>query len=434
MGAGGEQAGHVLITGGTGYIGARLVETCLERGMFVTVLARAFGSHHPRLRHYAWRLGEPMPEGAFGFHSGQDGSTDGFPPLNAVLHVAHDWADSVEGDANVNVAGSVLVLEAARERGLRVVFCSSVSARQGAMNRYGRVKWAVETLLDSPREVAARIGLVYGGPAKGLWGTMLRITNLVPVLPMLESSKPIQPIHLDEVCDGLIRLAWLECPQRKIFGLAAQNPISFGNYLALVARHRHARRLWLVNIPLGLALAGVTMAAKLPGLPKIDRERILGLAGLPVIDTADSLAELGLNLLPIEQGLQPEPWRHRRAMIEEGRILLHYILGRPAPLWAIRRYVRGVVSNGGFAPLGLPSLASRGPGLVRLIEPVGGDGALARRLYLASLVAEATPAGAEIFHDYSGRSRLAVFGRLMVTGLIEAACMPVRLTLGRRWR
>lgn len=416
---------HLLVTGGSGYIGSRLIATALERGLFVTRLARADGAAHPRLRWYPWALGDQVPDAAMA------GAGD-IPPVDAVLHLAHDWNDRAE--PNANLVGSRHVLEAARRHGARMVFCSSVSARPDALNRYGRVKGAIEALMLAPAELSARIGLVYGGPPLGQWGSLGRIVALAPVLPMLEAGTPVQPIHLDDLCEGLLRLCALERPARAVYGLADATPLAFGAFLDALARARLGRGVRFISIPFQLALALVDLAAKVPGLPRVDRERILGLAGLPVVDSRDSLAELGLELRPLARGLAPEPWERRRALLAEGAILLRYMLGRAPSPWAVRLYARGLGKAGLAEPLGLPAILRRCPPALRLMEPLGGDGPLKARLYIASLVAEATPGGAAVFYDHRGGSPAAGLARLVPVGLAEALCLPFRLILGRRWR
>ena len=77
---------HLIITGGTSYIGRRLVQMALRQGHGVTLL----GTDRPIPGMQAavpWRLGEPIPERARS------------PPADAVIHLAHIWhATGAEND------------------------------------------------------------------------------------------------------------------------------------------------------------------------------------------------------------------------------------------------------------------------------------------------------------------------------------------------
>ena len=108
---------------------------------------------------------------------------------------------------SANFDGTSALLQACRAAGLgRFVFVSSQSARPDAANVYGRVKWRIEQVLAGDREVSARVGLVYGGPPRAMFGLLSRLTARLPVLPMIDPWREVQPIHIDEVCEGLLRL------------------------------------------------------------------------------------------------------------------------------------------------------------------------------------------------------------------------------------
>ncbi len=289
---------HVLITGGNGYIGMQLVALALDKGYFVTILGRSpEGLEASALRSFPWRLGDTVPFEAFI-------SGDGHPPVDAVIHLAHQWnADRPEAD-DENVVGTERLLHAVRAAGIgRFVFASSVSARADALNRYGRVKARITEMLSRPGEAAARIGLVYGGPPAGMWGTLCRLVTIAPVIPMVDAHKGTQPIHLNDLCVGLIRMASVPSLSRKVYGLAAPVPIAFGAFLKILARERYGRALFVVPVPGRFALLLADLSASIPFGPAVDRERVLGLMGLPTIETAADLEDLGISLRPLVTGL-----------------------------------------------------------------------------------------------------------------------------------
>ena len=389
---------HVLLTGANGYIGSRLLQALRAQGDAVTVLGRP------------WRLGEAVPDEVFKGTS-----------VDAVIHLAHDWKDD-----DANRRGTELLLTAARShRVKRFVFVSSLSARADAPNRYGRVKAAVEGLLQAPAEIAARVGLVYGGPPRGLYGTMLRLTRL-PIVPMIDAGQRIQPIHLDEVCLGLIAMVKAPTPQRPVYRLAAHEPMSFGDFLRLVARASHERRLRLIPVPRAAALLAADLTARLPFVPTVDRERVLGLVGIRVQESADDLGELGLALVPVEAGLRRRATTGRR-LIREGAALLRYCAGAPVRKETVRLYARTLRVLDDAEPLDLPRLALRWPALLRLLDnPHRAGSALRRRLGIAARVAEAGREPAERFHMMRPVGALVVLMRLGGLMLIEAPLIVLR--------
>lgn len=407
---------HLLLTGASGYIGSRLLDMAAARGATVVVLGSVPSQYRDaeRVRAFPWRLGQPIPVAAL---SGE--------PIDALIHLAHDW-NAAEGADEPNRAGTIALRDTARRIGIpRFVYVSSLSARADALNRYGRIKASLEEVLTPPREVAARVGLVYGGRSSGLYATMLALTRLTPVLPMVDAGQLVQPIHLDEVCEGLLTLASRPELSGPVYGLASDRPLPFGDFLKLLARHAHQKSLLIVPFPRWLALLLADISARLPG-PTVDRERILGLAGIRVRETANDLGALNLHLAPVEEGLA-EPFRRQR-LIREARTLLRYCAGGPVKASTIRHYVRDLERLGESTPLRLPGLAHRFPALVRLLDAAAPREALLRsRLGIAARVAEAGSEPPGHFHMTAPVSRFALVAQLCGLMMLEGCLLCLRL-------
>lgn len=425
---------HLLLTGASGYIGTHILAAARARGWTVTILAHRPGPEAPGVRRLPWSLNGPVPDAAFA-------PFDDAGPVEAVVHLAHQWSVEGEEASDINVIGSHALLAAARTHGVaRFVFGSSISARPKALNRYGRVKAAVERQLTGPGEVAARIGLVYGGSRQAMWGTLCRIAGLAPVVPMLTPWREVQPVHLDDLCEGLLRLAGAPAPGAGPFVLGDPDPVPFGRFLALLARHLHGRPLLVVPLPLTPILLLLRLVNAIPFLPNIERERVLGLAGITVVPSRDSLTRLGLTLRPLAAALAAERPDRRRVLLLEARTLLTYVLEAPPRPGLIRRYVRAAKAYGSAVPLPLPAPATRWPALLRLLEPLPGcQSAGARqvreRLHVAALIADASPEGAAKTFAYAPEGAGRALLRLGTAGALEALALPVRWLLSALvWR
>jgi nucleoside-diphosphate-sugar epimerase len=408
---------RLVVTGASGYIGARLVERALQRGCKVVVL----GSAPPRsdVTAIPWRLGE-VPR------------LTAFLGATAVVHLAHDWAsDRLHGTGpdNANLKGAEILADTARGGGLsRFVFASTTSARPEALNAYGKIKYAIEERLRSlpwseGRIFCARIGLVYGGPERAQYGLMAKLAGL-PALPMIGLDREVQPIHVDEVCEALVTLAVDPPAGRQTVVIASPAPMTFGRWLRTLRRARHGRGMLLVPVPIRLALAGCDLSKRIPFLPTVERERVLGLAGAAAMPSGADLAALGVSPRdPFRALMECRPARRRP--VAESAALLCYVTGAPVRSpGAIIRLARALRRDPDLRRA-LPGLAVRWPALMRFVEPMRPrmQHRVSRRLHLAAMVAESLPD--------QPRRRAAWWGTVGVQLFLEAVATPLRLVLGR---
>lgn len=407
---------HLIVTGGNGYIGEALVRTALDRGWQVTSLERAPKSRGSgRLTRVPWKLGEAPPVSVLQQN----------PPADAVVHVAHEW-DTAGADDDPNAVGTGALLHVSVAAGIkRFVFVSSVSAREQALNVYGRLKWQLEQHVAAHGGVSARVGLVYGGARRAQYGVLARLTAM-GVLPMIDPHREVQPIHLSEVCAGLLALAAAPALAHKVYVLAAPEPISFADYLRTLARVLHQRSLLVVPIPATVALLLCDLSRLVPFLPKVNRERILGLKGMRFVPSGELLAEIGLTVHDMAPTLYHEAPVRQRALIGEGAALLRYVLGARPPGRLLKQYVRAIEAAGEDEALALPPGARRWPWLLRAAEPLRGALALQRRLAVATRLAETSAAGTDRFFAYGG-TRLGRLSRAGAEMALDLLALPFRL-------
>jgi len=388
---------NLIVTGGTGYLGAAFVSAAVAKGFNVIMLGR-HKQEIPDVDFIKWSLGEPIPAEVF--------TPFVHPQSCAVIHLAHDWNVNIENELeDFNLASTQILLDSSANFGvIRFVFASSQSAREDAINIYGRVKWRIENLVTKKNGVSARIGLIYGGRKLGQYGSLVKLTRL-PVLPMLTPSSLVQPIHLSEVSDALLKLSQSSLTGFKF--IANPVPIRFGDFLKDVSRVEHGSSLIVIPISLKLALLGAYLTKFIPGLPTIDRERVLGLAGATIVSSQDDLNEIGVTLGQMN-GLSTSALGVK-ALLIEGSTLIRYILCRKPSIALMKRYVRAVTLQAPLSkksPIGLPFWTIAFPSLICLMEILNRNASLIERLEIASLLSENSEDGGKVFFNSNTKYKL----------------------------
>jgi NADH dehydrogenase len=190
---------RVLVTGGTGVVGAGTVTELLGRGHSVVLLAR-----HAAEDARQWPAGVTPRPGDVSDASSIRGAADG---CELVLHMAGivDESDDATFDA-VNVRGTANILAEAERAGVkRLVFVSSLGAPTGR-SAYHRSKAAAERLARQFRGhwVICRPGNVYG-PGDEQISLLLRLvrapTSVVPRIG--DGEQPFQPIWWEDCAVAL---------------------------------------------------------------------------------------------------------------------------------------------------------------------------------------------------------------------------------------
>lgn len=184
----------VLVTGGTGVIGAGVLPALLKAGHKVRLLTRG-----------AERDAREWPEGVEPFAAdvsdagGLGGACDGCGAVVHVTGIVEETPPHVTFE-RVNVRGTKNVLREAERAGTgRFVFVSSLGADRGA-SRYHRSKLKAEGLVRGFRGLwmILRPGGVYG-PGDEVVSTLLKMVRALPAVPVIDGGdQRFQPVWYED--------------------------------------------------------------------------------------------------------------------------------------------------------------------------------------------------------------------------------------------
>lgn len=273
--AGPARPGEVVVLGGTGFIGRRVVAGLLARGVPVSAVVR-------RAHSLPAELAEPAKRGELRLLRGsleeREALRRALAGARVVLHLATGGGDTWEQVQRSMVQGSIAVAEAClADRVARLVYVSSIAAlylgpeagsevedstatdpQPQARDVYSRGKIAAEqALLEMHRQrglplVVVRPGVVLGEETPlqhsglGLW---VRDNHCVGWGP---GDHPLPVVGVDDVADALARVALHEGPDLdgRALNLCSRAPLSAREIVEELRRatgrdlHFHPRPLW----------------------------------------------------------------------------------------------------------------------------------------------------------------------------------------------
>lgn len=421
---------NLLITGASGYIGRHVINHALKRGHTISAASR-HDVIDSRVNWVEFDLLKPTL----------------IPPvegIEALIHLASNTTQNSDATGEAELLAAQKLLASAKAASTKFIYISSQTARTDAPTSYGRTKWRIEQEVLSAGGWVIRPGQVYGGELRGLFGVLVSTVKHLPILPLFIPTPKVQPIHVDDLAAGLLRIAERGDVPSGIYCLAAPAPISFSRFLGAIAKSRLRCRRMFVPVPVVVintlaVVLGETLRVRL-GL-----ERLRSLFDLPVMETSSDLKLLGLVLRPLHSGMHPAGDGRRRCLLQEGRALLAYVLKEPPASAVLRRYVRAIEHLRSGQALGLTHSILKYPILLSLVDETVWTDKLAGtefawRLDAATVLAEATPFGARRFLGLGcGYGRLSSILSMLYAVVCELfwrilrmLFFPVtRLTLGR---
>lgn len=400
----------LIVTGASGYVGRHLAARARACGWHVVAASRREAAGAEWL---PYRLeASPDPER--------------FPREATIVHLAA--RTSGPADPGVEIGAARALVEAAQVRACAMLFVSSQAARHDAPSSYGRTKHAIERHVLAAGGVVVRPGLVWGGAPAGLYARLLRVVRTLRVWPAVVPAPVVQPVHVDDLADVLLRLA--ETPTRyagRVLHIGEGEPISFAGWLQALAASR-SRRLWLVPVPATIVSLGAAVVERLGGAALAARAR--SLIAIEPMATAANLAEIGVVLRRSRDLLARRA--RGRTLVREGACLLRYALGEPAGAGLVRRYVRAIATLRDGEPLEQTRRWRVGAAQLRLRDQPAlrhADAELRWRLQAAAAIAEASRQGARAFIFPRGRARgmrmVAALATLGIETVYRIASVPL---------
>jgi uncharacterized protein YbjT (DUF2867 family) len=250
----------ILVAGGTGFVGTKVVHALRAAQLPVRVLARKPDKQE---QHRAW--GAEIVAGDMTDAESLRRAVEG---CETVVHlVALPPFANAQATERVMVQGTRDLVDAAKETGAqRVVLMSALGTEEGReIAPYYHAKWEEEQAVkySGLAHVIFRPSFVFGRDG-GLLAQQIRVVRYSPVTPVLSRHR-MQPIWVEDVAAFFAKAVSAPEAPNRTFDLGGPDRLTWAELHALIRRLLGKRRL-AFTMPPGLLKAGAAVGQVLPPL------------------------------------------------------------------------------------------------------------------------------------------------------------------------
>ncbi len=254
----------ILVTGGTGFVGPKVVHALRTEDRPVRVLVRNPGSKRARIV-ASWGC-----ELARGDMTDAESLRRAVSGCEAVVHLVAIPTGSDEQFERIMIQGTRDLVAAAKEAGVgRFVHMSALGTgeRSKDLTAYFRAKWEQEQTVQGSGldHVILRPSFVFGRDG-GMLPLLIRQVRWSPVVAVV-GTKRMQPIWVEDVAAYFAEALTLPAATNRTFELGGPDVETWDGVYERIKRVLGKRRPTF-HPPLGLVRAGAWVVEKLPtGLP-----------------------------------------------------------------------------------------------------------------------------------------------------------------------
>ena len=247
-----------FVTGGTGFLGSRLVDLLAAGSTPVRALTRSARTQRTGVEWIGGSILDPESYAA---------RLDG---VGTVFHLAAATGRATATDhARVNAGGTKALVAACRRAGVqRIIFVSSIAVTfpDIAAYPYARAKADAERVVrDGGVAFTIVRPTIIAGPGSPVLAGLRKLAAL-PVVPVLgPGTARVQPIWVDDVAVALVRMAADPAMEGETIDLGGPTVLTMRELLVAMHRVLRGREPRCVHVPLAPLRAGLAVAERFVG-------------------------------------------------------------------------------------------------------------------------------------------------------------------------
>ena len=274
--------GPVTVIGASGRSGAALCRALLAQGILVIPVVRDAARWRALGLAGAPRLADLRDHGAVA------AALAGAARVVSCVHAR--WAPAVLAALP---PGADIVLMGSTRRYSRWPEGDGVRAGEAAFLAAGRPG------------VMLHASMIYGAEGEDNVQRLAALLRRLPVAPLPGGGRAlVQPIHQDNVTACLLAALERRWTAPRVIVVAGPEPLPYRDFLGAVARAAGIAPPPVVPVPAVLLRLLAPLTRVLPRLLRIDADEVRRLTEDKAFDIAPMRAELGIDPMPLEQGLR----------------------------------------------------------------------------------------------------------------------------------
>jgi uncharacterized protein YbjT (DUF2867 family) len=283
----------IIVLGGTGFLGTRLVARLIKDGHQVTVLSRDREQH----KHLLVLPGLTLENSDVYDEAQLSERFRGKDVAINLIGILNERGFSGSGFRRAHTELTQQVLQAARSAGVtRLLQVSALKASVDAPSYYLRSKGEAEKLIrDSGGALDWTIfqPSVMFGPGDSFLNRFAGLLAVSPLFfPLARPNARFQPVFVDDVIEALLRCLHGGASSRQTYELGGPQVYSLREIVGLVAKLT-GRKRWIIGLPNFAARLQAMVMDFVPGRPfSTDNYRSLTIDS---VCTVDGFARLGIK-------------------------------------------------------------------------------------------------------------------------------------------
>ena len=280
----------VLVTGGTGFTGSRLIPLLLKNGIQVRALVRPTSNRSPlSVLTVEWVTGDLADAESF---------TAALRGVDALVNIA-----------SLGFGHAESIVRAAKEAGVKRGLFISTTAIFTQLNAGSKsIRLAAEEAIQASglEYTILRPTMIYGSPRdRNMW-RLIRLLKIIPIIPIFGDGESLQqPIFVDDVAQAVLLALQNDATIHKSYNIAGKDPLTYNQVIDMVASAL-GKRVWKLHLPYMPIVRALQFTERMRLRLPIKAEQVLRLNEDKSFSYEDAKRDFGFTSRSFEEGIRAE--------------------------------------------------------------------------------------------------------------------------------